>query len=104
MVGRHLRCRGMGSHPLLVSRVRLLFLRERRTHRLDAPTGAASMTVRSNAQQEQTALRFLRQARDSGLTDDDDIIAEAARLMGREHLPLIGRVFGRHFKVHGGAG
>ena len=57
------------------------------------------MTVRSNAQLEQTALRLLRQARDSGLTDDDAIIAEAARLMGADKLPLIGRVHARHFKT-----
>ena len=54
--------------------------------------------TRSLPQLEQTALRLLRQARDTGLSDDDAIIAEAARLMGKEHLPLIGRVFGRHFK------
>lgn len=54
--------------------------------------------ARNLPQQEQTALNILRRVRDSGITDDDEIIAEAARLMGREHLPLIGRVFGRHFK------
>jgi hypothetical protein len=61
--------------------------------------------VRSNEQLKATALRFLRKARDEyRLTDDDEIIAEAARLMGREHLPLLGQVFARGFKAHGGAG
>lgn len=55
--------------------------------------------TRSLPQQERTALAFLRQARDSGITDDDAMIEEAARLMGREHLPLIGRVHARHFKT-----
>ena len=55
--------------------------------------------VKSLAQQEREAIAFLRQARDNGLSDDDEIIAEAARLMGREHLPLIGRVHARHFKT-----
>ena len=59
------------------------------------------MTVRSNEQLKQTALRFLRKARDEyKLTDDDEIIAEAARLMGRQHLPLIGQVFAREFSTY----
>ena len=56
------------------------------------------MTVRSNADQERTALNLIRQSVASGLTDDDAIIADVARLMGSDKLPLIGRVFGRHFK------
>ena len=58
------------------------------------------MTVRSRTQLEQTALNILRRVRDSGITDDDEIIAEAARLMGADKLPLIGRVYARHFKTY----
>lgn len=55
--------------------------------------------IRTTEQLTRTALAFLRQARDEyKLTDDDEIIAEAARLMGHEHLALIGRVHARHFK------
>ena len=55
------------------------------------------MRNRSLPQQEQTALNLIRQSVASGLTDDDAIIADVARLMGQDKLPLIGRVFGRHF-------
>jgi hypothetical protein len=55
--------------------------------------------TRNTEQLTRTALAFLRQARDSGITDDDEIIAEAARLMGHEHLALIGRTHARHFKT-----
>lgn len=53
--------------------------------------------TRTTEQLTRTALAFLRQARDSGITDDDEIIEEAAKLMGHEFLPLIGRVFAREF-------
>ncbi len=56
--------------------------------------------TRNLPQQEQTALNILRRVRDSGITDDDEIIAEAARLMGADNLPLIGRVHARHFKTY----
>lgn len=56
--------------------------------------------TRNLPQQEKTALNILRRVRDNGITDDDEIIAEAARLMGREHLPLIGRVHARHFNTY----
>lgn len=55
--------------------------------------------TRNLPQQEQTALNILRRVRDNGINDDDEIIAEAERLMGADKLPLIGRVFGRHFKT-----
>ena len=55
--------------------------------------------TRNLPQQERTALAFLRQARDSGIADDDAMIEEAARLMGADKLPLIGRVHARHFKT-----
>lgn len=55
--------------------------------------------TRTTEQITRTALAFLRQARDSGITDDDAMIEEAARLMGREYLPLIGRVFARSFAI-----
>jgi hypothetical protein len=54
--------------------------------------------TRTTEQLTRTALAFLRQARDSGITDDDAMIEEAARMMGREHLALIGRTHARHFK------
>lgn len=57
------------------------------------------MTVRTLSQIERSARAFLRQAIADGLTDDDEIISEAARMMGREHLAVIGRVFAREFKT-----
>lgn len=55
--------------------------------------------TRTTEQLTRTALAFLRQARDEyKLTDDDEIIAAAARLMGAEYLPLIGRTHARYFK------
>lgn len=38
--------------------------------------------TRNLAQLERTALAFLRQARENGITDDDEIIAEAAMTDG----------------------
>lgn len=56
--------------------------------------------TRTTEQLTRTALALLRKARDEyKLTDDDEMIEEAARLMGREHLALIGRVHARHFKA-----
>ncbi|MDI9407787.1 MAG: hypothetical protein QM523_00905 [Candidatus Pacebacteria bacterium] len=54
--------------------------------------------TRNLTQKEQAAHNILRRVRDSGITDDDEIIAEAERLMGKNNLPLIRRVFARHFK------
>ena len=52
------------------------------------------MTVRSTAQIKQSIERHLRHAFGEGL-DDDAQIEYAARMMGREYLPLIGQVFAR---------
>lgn len=64
-----------------------------RPHPLDAPTGTAEMT-RSNEQLKQTALRFLREALAMDY-DDDQSIDYAARMMGKEYLPLIGQTHAR---------
>ena len=56
--------------------------------------------VQSLAQKEQSALQLLRNAMAQGL-DDEASIEYAAYAMGLEHLPLIGRVHARHFKIAG---
>ena len=57
-------------------------------------------SVRSLEQKEQSALQLLRNALSQGL-DDEASIEYAAYAMGLEHLPLIGRVHARHFKIAG---
>lgn len=52
------------------------------------------MTVRSNAQLKRTIENHLRQAFAMDY-DDDGQIDYAARMMGREYLPLIGQVHAR---------
>lgn len=52
------------------------------------------MTVRSNEQLKQTIRNYLRTALAMDY-DDDQSIDYAARMMGREYLPLIGQVFAR---------
>ena len=56
--------------------------------------------TRSRDQQAQTALNFLRVARDDQLIrDDDGQIEYATRMMGEAMRPLIGRVHARCFKI-----
>ena len=57
----------------------------------------------NRARLEASALTLLRNAAAQGL-DDDACIAFAVAAMGREHEPLIGRVWARGFKIYGGAG
>lgn len=52
------------------------------------------MTVRSTAQIKQSIERHLRHAFGEGL-DDDAQIEYAARMMGKDMLPLIGQVHAR---------
>jgi len=56
--------------------------------------------TRSRDQLEQTARKFIREAYAAGMKADDDVIAYAADLMGKEHLALIGRAFARFFALN----
>ena len=67
-------------------------------------TRPANHITRSRAQLEATALRLLRGAMAQPGVTDDGAISFAVAAMGKEHGPLVARVFAREFKVHGGAG
>jgi len=62
------------------------------------------MTVRSNAQIEQSALRLLRNAIAQPGVTDDDAISFAVSALGKEYAGLVARVWAREFKTYGGAG
>jgi len=53
--------------------------------------------IQSRFQQANTARNMIRQAYREGLTDDDEVVARAIELAGKDAAGMIGRVFTREF-------